>query len=105
MRRDERGVALMEAMIALAILSLAGVSMVSFLTASLHDLAAMRQRERTLATAERVLTATTLLTRSDLNRRLGRRQLGEFYIDVQRPEQTLYRIAVTETSAPKPNCS
>ena len=90
----------MEAMIALAVLSLAGVSMVSFLTASLHDLAGMRERERTLATAERVLTATTLLTRSDFDRRLGRRQVGEFYVYVQRTERTLYRIAITETSAP-----
>jgi hypothetical protein len=41
----------------------------------------------------------TLLTRADLDRRLGTHRIGEFAVEVQRPERTLYRIAIAGAEA------
>jgi hypothetical protein len=48
-----------------------------------------------------VLTATALLSRDDLDRRLGRHPIGQFIVEVQRPDPTLYRIAIAEGRAPE----
>lgn len=97
MPTGSRGVALLEALVALVILATAGISVVSVLGAGMRAERDARIRERTLATEERVLTAMTLLKREELDQRIGRRWVGEFFVDVQRPERTLYRIAIGET--------
>ena len=53
------------------------------------------------AVEDRVLTALTLLTRAELDRRLGRHPLGELMVDIQRPERTLYRIALAQQESPQ----
>jgi hypothetical protein len=97
---DRRGVALLEALIALAILSSAGIATVALVASSLRAERDVRDRERETSSAERVLVASTLLTRADLDLRLGDRRVGEFVINVTRPEQTLYRIGIADTIAP-----
>ena len=62
--------------------------------------AGLRTRERELVQAERVLAASTLLERRDLERRIGRRTIGEFLVEVARPEPTLFRIAVATADHP-----
>jgi len=99
--RTNGGVALLEVLVALAILGTAGVSLVGLLGAGLRGEQDAQERERTLANEDRVLAAMTLLKRADLDRRIGRHDVGEFLVDVQRPEQTLYRIAIAQTSAPQ----
>jgi len=101
MRPRERGVALLEALVALAILAMAGLAMVALVDAGLRGERDARERERTLAAEERVLAAATLLKRTELDQRLGRRTVGEFLVDVQRPERTLYRIAVLQARSPQ----
>jgi len=96
--RAERGVALLEVLIALVILATAGVSLVGLLGAGLRGEQDARERERTLANEDRVLAAMTLLKRPDLDRRIGRHDVGEFVVDVQRPERTLYRIAISHVT-------
>lgn len=54
-----------------------------------------------LAVEDRMLTALTLLKREELDRRIGRHPLGESIIDIERPEQTLYRIAVMQARFPE----
>ncbi len=95
-----RGVALLEALVALVILTTAGVSLVGLVAAGLqweHD---ARDRERVLASEDRVLAAMTLLKRDDLDQRIGRHEIGEFVVAVQRPEPTLYRIAIAQPESP-----
>ena len=99
--RAERGIALLEVLIALVILATAGVSLVGLLGAGLRGEQDARERERTLANEDHVLAAMTLLKRADLDRRIGRHDVGEFVVDVQRPERTLYRIAIAQTRAPQ----
>lgn len=97
---DRRGAALLEAMIALAILSAAGIGAVGLVAAGLRSERDVRDRERAVAAADRVLTASSLLLRTDLDQRLGDRQVGELLVRVGRPEPTLYRIAVAELAHP-----
>jgi hypothetical protein len=103
MRRTDlgrNGVALLEAMIALAILGGAGTAAISLVAAGLRSAAESRAREDTIINADRVLTATTLLLRSELDRRLGERRVGELVVRVARPEPTLYRLAVADATHP-----
>jgi type II secretory pathway pseudopilin PulG len=96
MLRSDRGIALLEVLVALTILSGAGLALLDLVTGGLRAERDARERERVLAVEERVLTAFTLLTRDELDRRLGRHPIGELIVEIQRPERTLYRIAVSQ---------
>jgi type II secretory pathway pseudopilin PulG len=100
MRRTEGGVALLETLVALAILSGAGLGLVELVSASVAAQWDARERERVLAVEARLLTALTLLKREELDRRLGRRPIGDVIVDVERPEPTLYRISLVQARAP-----
>jgi type II secretory pathway component PulJ len=101
MKRAEPGVALLEVIIALSLLAGAGTAFLAALGEALRSEEQLRRRERELLAADRVLTAMSLLTRQDLDRRLGRYPVGELSVAVQRPEPTLYRISVAEQRAPE----
>jgi len=98
--RNERGVALLEVLVALVILATAGIALVELVGYGMRGERQARLREGTLADEERLLTALTLLKRNELDQRIGQRQIGEFIVDVQRPEPTLYRIALTLQQSP-----
>lgn len=101
MGRSEGGAALLEALVALAILSSVGLGLVELVSTGLAAERGARQRERAMAAEGRLLTALTLLRREDLDRRLGRHGIGDVSVDVERPERTLYRIALAQLSAPE----
>ena len=96
-----RGVALLEVLVALAILSATGLSLAGLVGADVRAEQESRLREQALSAQGRALTALSLLGRQDLDRRLGRHRLGEFIVNVERPEATLYRIALADTIAPE----
>lgn len=98
--KPRTGFVLLEALIALAILGTAGLSFVALVRAGLDSERRSLEQESATATASRVLTAMTLLTGPDLERRLGVRRIGEFSVEVQRPERTLYRLAIAAADAP-----
>jgi type II secretory pathway pseudopilin PulG len=99
MVRSDRGTALLEVLVALAIMSGAGLALLDLVTAGLRAEREARERERVLAVEERMLTALTLLKRDELDRRLGRHSIGEIIVDIQRPERTLYRVAVVQATS------
>lgn len=101
MAPDNRGVALLEVLAAILILTVAGLRFVELVSAGTRAVTTARARERELADEERLMAAYTLLSRSDLDRRVGRREVGRYVADVQRPEQTLYRIALLRRAAPE----
>jgi len=70
MLRSSRGIALFEVLVALAILSGAGLALLDLVTGGFRAERDARERERVLAVEERVLTAVTLLKRGELDRRL-----------------------------------
>ncbi|HEV8356904.1 MAG TPA: type II secretion system protein [Gemmatimonadales bacterium] len=96
-----RGSALLEAIVALAIVSVAGLSMLELVSASQRERNRLDDYERLVAGADRVLTAMVLLTRQDLDRRLGTHAVAAYAVNVTRPEMTLYRIAVGDSLAPE----
>jgi hypothetical protein len=99
--QSERGVVLFEVLVAVVILATAGIGLVELVGSGLRAERDARQRESTLATEERLLSALTLLNRKELDQRIGRRRVGEFVVDVQRPEKTLYRIALLQEQSPQ----
>ncbi len=99
--RAERGVALLETLVALAIVSGAGLALLDLVTGGLRAEREARERERVVAVEERVLTALTLLRRDELDRRLGPHPIGELIADIERPERTLYRIALVQPQSPQ----
>lgn len=101
MRKTKKGASLLEAIVALALLAGAGTSLVAALAASIRSQTELHRREMALRSAHRVLTAMSLLTRDELDQRIGRHPVGEFIAEVQRPEPTLYRLSIAEAQAPE----
>jgi len=100
MRRAERGVALLEVLAATAILATAGVALLQLVSGTAQAVVTARAREAELADEERLIAAHALLSRRDLDQRLGAQQIGPYVVGVQRPEPTLYRIALGRAAAP-----
>jgi type II secretory pathway pseudopilin PulG len=101
MLRSDRGIALLEVLVALAVVSGAGLALLDLVTGGLRAEQDARERERVVAVEERVLTALTLLKRDELDRRLGRYPIGELVAGIERPERTLYRIALSQAQSPQ----
>jgi type II secretory pathway pseudopilin PulG len=98
--RAERGSALLEVLAALTIFALAAVGIVTLLAQTTDVERRAESVEQRLADQERLLVAVTLLTREDLDRRLGRRSAGPYVVEIQRPVRTLYRVTVALGDAP-----
>jgi hypothetical protein len=87
-------------MAAVAILTLAGMSFLVLVVAVADAQARQTARERELRLAERVLTATVLLTQRELDQRLGVRTVEDLLVFVDRPEPFLYRVGVSNAARP-----
>jgi prepilin-type N-terminal cleavage/methylation domain-containing protein len=98
--RRSAGFALLEVLVAVVVLGAAGLGFVELVDAHTRALAQDIAREATLADEDRLLTAYALLERADLDLRLGPRTVGDYMVDVERPELTLYRIAIARRDAP-----
>lgn len=92
---NDRGVALLEVLMALAILSVAGGALASATAAGLRATALAAEREHASVQRETVLTGLTLLTKEELDARTGERPLGVFQVRIERPRPGLYRLEVT----------
>lgn len=97
---SRRGAALLEAVVALTILTTAGSALLGRLVSLGDAWQRMREHEEMMLGAERVMVATSLLSASDLSQRLGAREVGAFVVWVDRPEPKLFRVGVSSTAAP-----
>ena len=100
MSRGNRGFALLEVVLALAILALAGTSLVQVAAAGTRALDGAGRRTIELADEDRLMTAYALLDRRGLDLRLGRTAVGSLLVEVQRPEPELYRVAIGRVDSP-----
>lgn len=94
MKSPRRGAALLEVLVGLAILAMSGTALVSAVSEAINREREVLQREEELVAMERVLAATTLLTRDELSQRLGNRMVGEFTVSVARPAAELFEIRI-----------
>lgn len=99
MTRGEGGAALLEVLLALMVLSVAGLGLIHALSLAQHALSHAIAVERQVRAANRVLGAMSLLGRDDLVRRLGAHHAGQFMVEVQRPLPAIYQITIRDTSA------
>jgi prepilin-type N-terminal cleavage/methylation domain-containing protein len=95
-RRIERGVALLEVVIALAILGIAGLSAVGALLQASDQIEHIAAVERRIEDQSRLLSAIGLLTRDDLLRQLGRRTAGQYTVRTQRLSDALFQVTVAD---------
>jgi len=96
---SRRGALLIEVLAALAIFSVAAVTCLAFLVQLSDSEHRAIATERRLTDQDRLMAAYSLLSREDLDRRLGRRVVGSYLVEVQRPSAELYRVTIGDSSA------
>lgn len=96
--RSRRGAVLLEAIIALAVLSVAGTAAVTLVSQSADAVRRAREADVEAREASAFLHAVSLWTREDLDRRLGDRPQGDWRLHVQRPTPTLYEVVLVDSA-------
>ena len=98
--RADRGVALLEALVALVILATAGTGLVTLVATALSAAENARLREARFEAATMALTRLAFQGKHGLDIRLGTRVEGSVVARVDRPRPGLYRLAVSDTGSP-----
>jgi type II secretory pathway component PulK len=97
--KRRRGAALLEALVALALLGSIGSAAAWSATEWLHGVERMRARERDQLAAARLLTAISLWPRDDLDRHLGERRQGPWRVRIDRPAVTIYAVTIADSTS------
>jgi hypothetical protein len=95
--RDRSGAVLLEALIAMTILAIAGLLLVSMASQSAESLRLAQEREREFRAANAFLDAVSLWPTQDLDRHLGTRPQGPWRMFVARPSATLYVVTLQDS--------
>lgn len=95
--RGKRGAVLLEALIAMSILAIAGLSLVSLTSQSAESLRLAQEREREIRAANAFFNAVSLWPARDLDRHLGTRQQGPWQMHISRPSATLYVVTLRDS--------
>ena len=98
MRRTCRGTALLESLIALFVVGVAGLSLMSLASACVERVRRATIADRESAVASALLEAVSLWSRDELEQRLGRRSQGPFVLDVQPTTSQLFTIVVSDST-------
>ena len=89
---------LLEAIVALVILSVAGTAAVTLVSQSADAVRRARVADVEMREANAFFHAVALWTREDLDLRLGERAQGRWKLLVQRPAPTLYEVVLTDSA-------
>ena len=100
-RNSRAGFALLEALVALTIMTTVGVSVVVLDQQALRAEREGAAEERIYADADRLMTALSLLRRSEFDQRLGTHDVGDLAVTIQRSEPALYRLSLAKIAAPE----
>ena len=98
-RNARRGVVLLEAIVALAILATAAAALVVLAASSVHAVRQARSADDEMRAASAFMDVVALWPRADLDRHLGDRDEGPWRLRVQRPTQVLYTVALLDSTA------
>jgi len=99
-RNPRAGFALLEALVALTIVTTVGVSVVVLGQQALRAEREGAAEEQSYADADRLMTGLSLLRRSEFDQRLGTHEVGDLAVTIQRPEPALYRVRLARVAAP-----
>lgn len=92
------GAILLEAIVALVILAVAGTAAVTLVSQSSDAVRRARIADAEMREASALLHAVALWPREDLDRRLGERPQGRWKLIVQRPTPTLYEVVLADSA-------
>jgi type II secretory pathway component PulK len=96
-RRSRRGVALLEALVALVMLMTAGATVMALAAEATHAAGHASATEKELRRANGLFEAVTLWPREDLDRHLGSHEQGPWRLDVERSAPTLYTLTLSDS--------
>jgi type II secretory pathway pseudopilin PulG len=97
LRAMRSGMVMLEAILGVAILGMAGVGLVTLLTQTVHTVRQGRTTERRTVSAMQLLDRATLWSDGELASRLGRSRIGDWNLDVATPKSRLYSLVVLDT--------
>lgn len=97
MHVQRRGVVLLEVIVAMTILVIAGLSAVVWVRQLSETLAHTREVTDDVVVASRYLDVIALWTRADLDRHLGERRQGICRVRVDRPVPTVYGVTMLDS--------
>lgn len=100
MKRSSAGFSLIEVVVALAILGIAGLALVEATAQGLRTAGASYQRERLIADEDRLLSAYSALTRTELEARIGWHVVGRYGLTIERRGLSLFDVTVGPQGAP-----
>ena len=91
------GAALLEAIIAIAVVTISGIAAVTVASDSVRAVQRARDAEAALREASRFFEAVALWPREDLDRRLGDRHQGPWLLRIGRVAPELYTVSLRDT--------
>jgi len=91
------GTALLEVLVALTILAVAGVAAVTLAAESAGAVRRAREADDRMRRASAFMDAVALWTRDDLDRRLGDRSQGPWRLTIDHPQPTLYVVTLADS--------
>jgi type II secretory pathway pseudopilin PulG len=89
---------LLETLVAMSILSFAGVTMLTLARETSQSVRRALEDEDEVRRASALLDATTLWSREDLDRHLGTRQQGQWRMHVDRDDRSIYFISLRDST-------
>lgn len=97
---NARGVTLIEAIVALTIVSISIAAMLYAVGTTMTQQAITRDREELLERAGRVMSTYALMSRAELDQRIGQQPVRGFHVRVRRPRSRLYRLSLSDSLFP-----
>ncbi len=98
MRASEAGAALLEVIVAVAVLATAGTAAAAMAFESARAVERARAADLAAREASAFLDAVALWPREELDRRLGDRLQGPWVLRIGRPDRALYTAALVDTA-------
>lgn len=95
--RRRSGMLLLEVMLGIAILGMAGVAMITLLTQTVQTVRHGRSTERRISSASQLLDRATLWSASSLDSRIGRSRIESWNLEVTLARPRLYTLVVLDT--------
>jgi type II secretory pathway pseudopilin PulG len=96
-RRPKRGVALLEVMVGLTLLAIAGVGLLVVLVQATDSVHEIDRRDGEARAASGQLDRASLWTRDQLDARIGSTRLADWTLHVAPLTPTMYRVALADT--------